>query len=106
MEVAAGTSGKKDKTKGAAGRKDASKQPAVMDVTQLREELPGLKKLLVAQEDAAEDYKNRVTKVAEKTGMLAAVVNKVVKAWSGDDFEEERRKVEQLSLAFEEVAKA
>ena len=93
------------KEKRAAGRKDASKQPAVMDVTKFKDDLPKLKKLIVAAEEANEDMNNAITKVAEKSGILASVVRKVAKAWAGDDLEEKRREAEQLHLAFEEAAK-
>lgn len=95
----------KDKDKRAAGRKDKGNQPAVMDVTKLRDSLTKLKNLKVAADDAASDYGDAVTKAAEKCGVLASVVRKVVSAYAGDDFEEEKRKVEQLALVFEEVAK-
>jgi hypothetical protein len=90
----------------AAGRKDATKQPAVMDATNLRERLPELKRLHDAMKEASANWNDAITAAAEECGLLSTTVSKVVKAWSGDSFEEERRKVEQLSLAFEEVAKA
>lgn len=102
MEVVGGTG----TNRRAAGRKDASKTPAVMDETKLREGLPRLKKLLEAREEANEDFNNAVTKLAEQSGYLASVVSKTVKAWAGDDFEEKKREVEQLSLAFEAAAKS
>lgn len=92
--------------KRAAGRKDAAKTPAVMDETKLRDELPRLKKLLVTKDEATDDFNSAVTKVAEKSGYLASVVAKTVKAWASDDFEEKKREVEQLSLAFEAASKA
>lgn len=101
MEPATETS----KTRRAAGRKDADKQPAVIEVAKLKERLPQLKKLSTAADEASTDFNDAVTAAAEKSGLLASVVRKVVKAWSGENFEEERRKVEQLSLAFEEISK-
>ena len=93
--------------KRAAGRQGkGDKQPAVMDVTKLRDDLPRLKKLKVASDEAAEDYANAITKSAEKAGVLSAVLRRAVNAYAGDDFAEEQRKVEQLHLVFEEVAKA
>jgi len=102
-----GESSGNGKDKKAAGRKTkGDNQPSVMDCTKLREALPKLKKLKDALDEASEDFNNAVTKEAEKSGLLASVVRKVATAYTGENFEEEQRKAEQLHLAFEEAAKA
>lgn len=95
-----------DKTPKATGRKGTDKVAAVQDLTKLRDDLPRLKKLLLAKQEATEDYNNAVVKTAEKSGFLSNVVNKAVTAYAGDDFEEKHRQVQQLALVFDEVAKA
>lgn len=88
-----------------AGRKGADKTPAVQDATKLKEDMPRLKKLKIAADEAREDYQAAVVKTAEKSGFLSSVVSKAVNAYAGDDFEEKHRQVTQLALAFDEVAK-
>ncbi|MDP2622094.1 MAG: hypothetical protein Q8P46_18280 [Hyphomicrobiales bacterium] len=104
--VQTGTGKMNGKDKKAAGRKDKRNQPAVIEVAKLREDLTKLKRLKTALDEASEDFNGAVTKSAEKSGLLSSVVRKVVNAYTGENFEEEHRKVEQMSLAFEEIAKA
>jgi hypothetical protein len=42
-------------------------------------------------------------RVAERAGFLSSVVRRIVKAHAGEKFEEEKRKVDQLGIVFEEV---
>lgn len=53
------------------------------------------------KEAANETYNAAVKKVAERAGLLTAVVNKFVAAKAGNKFEDEKRKVEQLALIFD-----
>lgn len=101
MEQIGTTAGTNGKSRKSAGRKDSEGQPAVMQPQLLKEKMQHLIKLKRALDDASNDFNDAVSKTAEKAGMLASVVRKVVTAAAGENFEEEKRKVEQLSLAFE-----
>lgn len=90
---------------GARGRKNRDKQEAVIEVAKLREKLPQLVKLKKASDEASSDLNDAIKAAAEKSGLLASVVRKVVVASAGENFEEKKREAEQLSLAFEEVEK-
>ena len=97
-----GTETSSKKGRSTAGRKDSEGQPAVMQPQLLKEKMPYLVKLKKSVDEANADFNDAVSKIAENSGMLASVVRKVVTAAAGENFEEEKRKVEQLSLAFEE----
>lgn len=86
------------------GRKGKDKQSAVIEASVLKERLPQLVKLKNAADEASEDLNDAITAAAEKSGLLATVVRKIVSASAGEDFESKRREAEQLSLAFDEVA--
>jgi hypothetical protein len=53
--------------------------------------------------ETAKDYSDAVKKVAEDAGLLTVNVRKYISAKAGDDFDEAKRKVIQLSLIFEEA---
>jgi hypothetical protein len=104
MEQIGTTTGNgKSRQRSTEGRKDKTGQPAVMQPGVLKEKLNQLVKLKKAADEAATEFNEGVSKTAEKSGMLASVVRKVVTAAAGENFEEEKRKAEQMSLAFEEV---
>lgn len=94
-----------DKGAKAKGRKGADKQEAVIEVAKLRGKLPELVKLKKANDEAAANLNDAIKAAAEKSGLLASVVRKVVVASAGEKFEEKKREAEQLALAFEEVEK-
>jgi hypothetical protein len=69
----------------------------------VKKSIDELVRLYTQQQAAAEKCSAAIKAVAEKAGLLADVVRKLVKARAGDKFEEAKRKVGQLSLVFEEV---
>jgi hypothetical protein len=87
------------------GRKDAG-QEAVIKNEVLSSKLKELVHLHNKKTEAADAYNDAVKRVAEKSGNLAAVVAKVVAASANDKFEDEQKKADQLSLAFEECTDA
>ena len=88
----------------AKGRKDASKQEAVIEPKVLKTRMPELVKLKKAADSAAEEFNDAVKAAAEKSGLLASVVRRAAVASAGEDFEAKHREVEQLQLAFDAVA--
>ena len=86
------------------GRKDSEGQEVVIKLEPLKKSIDELVRLYTKKTAAAEALSNGVTTVAEKSGLLAAVVRKFVKARAdGDNYEEAKRSAEQLSLVFEEL---
>ena len=92
------------KAKGPRGRKGADKQEAALDNTQLRELSQELVLLKKSADDAAQDYGDAIKAAAEKTGYHASTIRSAIAALAGDNFEDKKSKVEQLSLAFEALA--
>lgn len=88
---------------GTRGRKNRDNQEAVIEIAALRKMLPQLITLKNNADSAASDLNDAIKAAAEKSGLLASVVRKVVVASAGENFEEKKREVEQLSLAFEEI---
>lgn len=84
------------------GRKGKDKQDAVIETGKLKEKLTYLVKLKKANDSAAVEFADAIKATAEKSGLLASVVRKVVVAAAGEDYEAKQREAEQLSLAFEE----
>jgi thiamine monophosphate kinase len=93
-----------EKARGARGRQDRSGQEKVIDKTHLVEKLPHLVKLYTASKDASTDLSDGIKKVAEKSGLLASVVRKLVVAKASENFDEKKKEAEQLALMFDEVA--
>ena len=83
------------------GRKDQG-QESVIKLESLQTKVDHLVKLNHEAESAHADYNDAVKAVAESSGLLAATVNKYVKARVGDKFEEAKTKALQLALVFEE----
>lgn len=90
--------------KGPRGRKNRDKQEAVIETAKLKDKLSYLVKLKKASDSASTEFNDAIKATAEKSGLLASVVRKVVVAASGEDYEAKQREAEQLSLAFEECA--
>jgi hypothetical protein len=91
-----------DMKKGARGRKDKSGQEAVFSKTALVSRMPELIQAYKHAKAVNEDLNDAIKVAAEKGGVLASVVRKYVAARAGENFTEEKEKVEQLSLVFEE----
>lgn len=83
------------------GRKDQG-QEAVVKPDILVKKLPELVNLFNKKVQAAEACNDAIKTTAEKAGLLASVVAKVVAAQANDKFEEEKKKAGQLALAFDE----
>ena len=88
----------------AVGRKDAEKQEQVIELDVLRERSDYLVQLFYAKRDAAKEFGDAVKATAEKAGLLSTVVRKFVAAKAGDDYDDAKRKADQLALVFEEIA--
>lgn len=69
----------------------------------VKKSIDELVRLYNQQQAAAEKCSTAIKAAAEKSGLLANVLRKFVKARAGDKFQEAKRTVEQLSLVFEEV---
>ncbi len=87
------------------GRKDQG-QEVVPQPDALRKKFKELVHLHNKKTEASEAFNDAVKAVAEKSGLLAVVVAKVVAASANEKFEEEAKKAGQLALAFEECADA
>lgn len=87
--------------KAVKGRKDAG-QEAVVKPDVLDAKLKELVHLHNKKTAAADAFNDAVKLTAEKAGLLASVVAKVVAASANDKFEDEKKKAQQLALAFEE----
>lgn len=94
-----GTNGK---GKGARGRIEAG-QESVIKLESLQTKMKKLVELHNHAEAVAQDFKDAVKAAAEASGLLAATVSKYVRAKAGENFEETKAKVTQLSLVFEEL---
>ena len=88
------------------GRKDKDKEDgAVIKIEPLKKSLKELGVCAMKAADANAKLKDAVKAVAEKAGLRSSVVRAMVKAQSGDsgDFNDAKRKVEQLAIVFEEI---
>lgn len=94
------TDGMAEKTNRTRGRMDRSGQEQIP-----KKVLPAVITELVRLHDAAADaqsaFSDAVKAQAEKHGLLAACLNRYVKATAGEKFDEEKKKVEQLVLLFD-----
>jgi hypothetical protein len=88
------TRGRKDQT---TGQEDAIR------LAPIEESIEELVTLYTQQQESAERCSDAIKAAAERSGLLANVVRKFVKARAGEKFAEAKRTVEQLSLVFEEV---
>jgi len=96
------TAAQEGMTRKARGRKDQGIE-AVPNSKPVLDAIEDLVHLHRKKEDASDTYNSAVKKVAERAGLLSAVVNKFVAAKAGDKFEDEKKKVEQLALVFDAV---
>ena len=101
MQTQTGTNGKGKR--GAKGRMDGDKQPAVQQPKIISERIDELVRLKTKADDAAESFADGIKKAAEDSGYLASVVRKFVVARAGEQFEEKKRQCEQQLELFEEV---
>jgi hypothetical protein len=88
------------------GRKGKDQQEAVIETKVVKDKINYLVKLKNAADEAGEDYSEGIKKVAEDSGILASELRKFVNARAGENFEEAKRRCEQLALLFEEVGEA
>lgn len=89
--------------RGARGRQDRSGQEKVIDMSKLNDRMAHLVKLHTSAREEAKAFSDAVKSVAEKSGLLASVVRKVVTARAGEAFEEKKKEAEQLALVFGEA---
>jgi len=59
--------------------------------------------LRIAAVQAADEYREASKAVAEACGLHPSTVSRYIKARSGENYDREKDRVEQLSLVFEEV---
>lgn len=88
------------------GRKDKDKDGAVITLEPLKKALRDLGHLATKAAEAREKLKDAAKAVAEKSGLNVSTVNRLIKAHSKDrsGFDDERAKIEQLGIVFEEIA--
>ena len=87
----------------ASGRKDNDGIEAVIKTKPLKDGIHELMRLKTKADQKRDDLAAAVKRIAEQSGLLSSVVRKLVNARTGDKFQEEKRKVEQLGIVFEEV---
>lgn len=85
------------------GRKDRTKQEAVVKIDGLEDKIDELVRLHHTHCTAAEDLNAAIKAVAEQTGLMASVVRKFVTARAGENFGDKKREAEQLAFVFEEI---
>lgn len=90
--------------RGARGRQDRSGQEKVIRMKELTDRIPHLVSLHNKAKEASTDLSSAVKSIAEKSGLLASVVRRLIVAKAGDNFDEKKKEAEQLSLAFDEIA--
>lgn len=88
------------------GRKAQDGQEATISLRPIKDGIEELITLYTQQQESAARCSDAIKAAAEKSGLLANVVRKFVKARAGEKFEEAKRTVEQLSLVFDEVGEA
>ena len=81
------------------GRKDSSGVAAIPKKIS-EGKLKDLEQLCRKADLARAEYNDAVTATAEKHGVKASAVSKVVKARVGDKFEEKKAEVEQMAFIF------
>lgn len=101
METAPGTEAG---GKSARGRKDGDGQEAVIKLKPLKESFKELATLYTKAEDSKDKFNDAVKKVAERSGLMSSVVSKLVKAKSGEKFEDVKRTADQMSIVFAEFS--
>lgn len=94
----------RDNGRAPRGRKDQTTgQEAAISLRPIKDSIDELVTLYHQQQESAARCSDAIKGAAEKAGLLAAVVRKLVKARAGEKFAEEKRTVEQLALVFEEL---
>ena len=89
----------------ARGRKDKDKDDgAAIKIKPLKDSLRELGELAEKAKEANAKLKDAIKAVSEKSNLNASTVRRLVKALGGDsdDFADEKRKVEQVALVFDE----
>lgn len=86
----------------AKGRKDGG-QEAVMKAKPVKEKIDHLVALHNTAKQASTDLSDAIKAVAEQGGVNAKALRALVAARAGDNFEEKKREVEQMTFLFEKV---
>jgi hypothetical protein len=87
----------------ARGRKDKEGQESVIQMQPVKDNLQNLVDLWNKAKESNARLNDAVKATAEKSGLLASVVRRLVNAKAGEKYDEEANKVQQLALVFEEV---
>lgn len=90
-------------SKSAKGRREKDGSEKVVTLQPLRVSLKHLASLYDSKKAAESAFREAVKKIAEKTGLMSAVVNKLISARAKDTVFDEARKAEQLSMIFSEI---
>lgn len=85
------------------GRRDKDGTEHTITLQPLRKKLKHLMTLKESSDAAREQLSKAVKGVAEETGLMSAVVRKLVNARCGERFDDERRAAEQTALIFDEI---
>ena len=78
-------------------------QEATVNMEPINTRMKHLIGLYRKAEEAAKDLSEAIKATAEESGTLAVNVRRLVAAKAGEDFDDTKRKVVQLSLIFEEA---
>ena len=90
----------------ARGRKDKDKDDgAAIKLKPLKYSLREFGELAIKRAEANTKFKEAIKAVSEKSNLNASTVRRLVKALGGDsdDFADEKRRVEQLGIVFDEI---
>lgn len=102
MEVVSNTAeAKAPRRRKPTGRVSGDGQESVIDVSKAHDKEKHLVGLYTKQQEAAADFADAIKVVAEKSGLNASTVRAWVIAKAGENYDEKRRKVQQLSIIFE-----
>lgn len=88
---------------GVAARRDSAGNEAAIEISVLKKRAKELEALYKKKQDAAEAYNIGRKAVAEASGLMSSVVDKLVKARVDKKFADKQREYEQLTLVFAEI---
>jgi hypothetical protein len=89
------------RTRKVVGRQDKIGQEAIIDSSVIKEREQELVRLYNRSGEAQEDLSTAIKKTAEDSGFNAAAVRRYITAKAGDDFDKQKKHVQQLALIFD-----
>jgi hypothetical protein len=101
MSIAAQIAGSEKRGRKAVVRKDADCQEQVFKRSELIAREAHLIEAYRQAHEASEQFSADIKATAEKCGLNAAAVRRYIAAKASEDYDEAKRKVEQLALAFD-----